>query len=99
MKRLLSLVLSLFALGFVASPAEAKAAGASASASSAVASAPAAVQWRNRRWDRRNNRRVRTVTQSRLVRVGRRVYRETYQITYLPSGRTQTRLISRVRVR
>jgi hypothetical protein len=98
MKRLLALALSLAAFGFVASPAEAKAAGASASAA-ASASAPAAVQWRNRRWDRRNNRRVRTVTQSRLVRVGRRVYRETYQIRYLPNGRTQTRLISRVRVR
>ena len=97
MKRLLALALSLAAFGFVASPAEAKAAGASASA--AAASAPAAVQWRNRRWDRRNNRRLRTVTQSRLVRVGRRVYRETYQIRYFPSGRTQTRLISRVRVR
>jgi hypothetical protein len=39
------------------------------------------------------------VTQTRLVRVGRRTFRETYQITYLPNGRTQTRLISRVRVR
>lgn len=98
MKRLLALALSLAAFGFVAAPAaEAKAAGASASAA-AAATAPA-PQWRNRRWDRRNNRRVRTVTQSRLVRVGRRVYRETYQIRYLPSGRTQTRLISRVRVR
>jgi len=93
MKRIMALALSLAALGFVASPAEAKAAGASASAA-ATATAP---QWRNQRW--RNNRRVRTVTQSRLVRVGRRVYRETYQIRYLPNGRTQTRLISRVRVR
>ena len=94
MKRLLALALSLAAFGFVASPAEAKAAGASASAAAATAPAP---QWRNQR--RRYNRRVRTVTQSRLVRVGRRVYRETYQIRYLPNGRTQTRLISRVRVR
>jgi hypothetical protein len=39
------------------------------------------------------------VTQTRLVRYGRQVIRETYQITYLPNGRTQTRLISRVRVR
>ena len=95
MKRLLALALSLAAFGFVASPAEAKAAGASASA--AASAATPAPQWRNQR--RRYNRRVRTVTQSRLVRVGRRVYRETYQIRYLPNGRTQTRLISRVRVR
>ena len=97
MKRVLALALSLAALGFVASPAEAKAVGASASTSAATA--PAAAQWRDRRWDRRHNRRVRTITQSRLVRVGRRVYRETYQIRYFPNGRTQTRLISRVRVR
>jgi hypothetical protein len=56
----------------------------------------AAQVWRN---NRRRNRRARTVTQARLVRVGRRVYRETYQITYFPNGRTQTRLVSRVRVR
>jgi hypothetical protein len=33
-----------------------------------------------------------------VVRLGRRVFRETYQITYLPNGRTDTRLISRVRI-
>jgi hypothetical protein len=55
------------------------------------------VQWR--RNNRRNNRRVYTTTQSRLVRYGRQLYRETYRITYLPNGRTRTRLISRVRVR
>jgi hypothetical protein len=33
------------------------------------------------------------------VRIGRRTFRETYQITYWPNGRTETRLISRVRVR
>jgi hypothetical protein len=57
--------------------------------------APAAAQiWRNR-----NRGRARVVTQSRLVRSGRRVYRETYQIRYFPNGRTSTRLVSRVRVR
>ena len=55
-------------------------------------------QRRNRNW--RNNRsRVRTETRTRIVRIGRQVYRETYQIRYLPNGRTQTRLISRVRIR
>jgi len=83
----------------VATTAEAKAANPSNSVTSAPASkaAPAAAQiWRNRN---RNRGRVRVTTQSRLVRVGRRVYRETYQVRYLPNGRTQTRLISRVRVR
>ncbi|HEV7903093.1 MAG TPA: hypothetical protein VGO96_04560 [Pyrinomonadaceae bacterium] len=97
MKKLLALTLSLASIGFVASSAEAKTSGSSNSATAINAAAPATVQWR--RNDRRNNRRVRTVTQSRLVRVGRRTFRETYQITYLPNGRTQTRLISRVRVR
>jgi uncharacterized membrane protein YccC len=95
MKKIMALALTLASLGFVSTTAEAKAAGASVSAAAASTVAP---QWRNRGW-RRNNRRVRTVTQSRLVRVGRRVYRETYQIRYLPNGGTQTRLISRVRVR
>ena len=92
MKKLLALTLSLASIGFVASSAEAKAAGPSAAPAATAAAAP---QWRRGR----NNRRVRVVTQTRLVRVGRRVYRETYQIRYLPNGRTQTRLVSRVRVR
>jgi len=58
----------------------------------------------NRRDDRRNDRnsrnnRVRTVTQTRIVRQGFRTYRETIQIKYLPNGRTQTKVISRTRVR
>lgn len=97
MKKLLALTLSLASIGFVASSAEAKTSGTAIS----TAAAPATVQWRrnDRRDNRRYNRRVRTVTQSRLVRAGRRIFRETYQITYWPNGRTQTRLISRVRVR
>lgn len=51
---------------------------------------------RNRRW---NNRQVRVVTQVRTVRVGRRVYRDTYRITYLPNGRTRSQLVSRVVLR
>ena len=94
MKRILALTLSLAALGLFAPAASAKAATPSVSAA-VVAAAP---QWRNQR-NRWRVRRVRTTTQTRLVRVGRRVYRETYQVTYLPNGRTQTRLISRVRVR
>ena len=97
MKKLLALTLSLASIGFVASSAEAKAPEAKISTAAINSAAPATVQWR--RDNRRNNRRVRTVTQSRLVRAGRRIFRETYQITYWPNGRTQTRLISRVRVR
>ena len=95
MKKLLALTLSLASIGFVASSAEAKAAGTSVSPASTVAATTVAPQWRRERY----NRRVRVVTQTRLVRRGRQVYRETYQIRYLPNGNTQTRLISRVRVR
>ena len=49
---------------------------------------------------RRINRRgVRIVTRTRIVRFGRQRYRETIQIRYLPNGRTNTRVISRVRIR
>ena len=98
MKRFLGIALALVSMGFVAS-AEAKTADASQQISNVTASA--APQWQRdrygRRYDRRYNR-SRTVTRSRVVRYGRRVYRETYAITYLPSGRTSTRLISRYRI-
>lgn len=48
---------------------------------------------------RYNQRRVRTVTQTRNVRRGRALYRETYRTTYRPNGRVVTRLISRVLIR
>ena len=38
-------------------------------------------------------------TFTRDVQRGWRVYRETYQVRYLPNGMTQTMLISRVRIR
>ena len=49
---------------------------------------------RNRNW----NRRVRVSNVVRTVRRGRVLYRETYRVTRFANGRTQTRLISRVRV-
>ncbi len=49
---------------------------------------------RNRNW----NRRVRVRNEVRTVRRGRVLFRETYRITYFANGRTQTRLISRVRL-
>jgi hypothetical protein len=98
-KRVLGIALAIVSMGFVVS-AEAK----STSVNSTVA-ANAVPQWQrdrygDRRYDRRDNRynRRRTVTQSRYVRYGRRLYRETYLVTYWPNGRTNTRLISRQRV-
>ena len=46
----------------------------------------------------RNNRR-RVVMQTRTVRVGRQVYRETYRIVYRANGTTRTQLVSRTRIR
>lgn len=83
--------------------AEAKAADVSHQNTSVNANATPEPQWYRDRYGRRYNRRydrrgARTYTGSRVVRYGRRLYRETYAITYLPSGRTSTRLISRYRI-
>jgi len=45
------------------------------------------------------NRRVRTVTRTRIVRTRYGAFREVYRITYLPNGRTRTQVISRTRIR
>ena len=98
MKRILGIAFALLTLGFVV-PAEAKTTANSNEI--ATVAANAAPQWqRNRRWDRRDNRRynTRAVTRSRIVRVGRRVYRETYVVRYFPNGRVDTRIISRTRI-
>lgn len=100
MKRLLALTLSLASIVFVAAPTDAKAADSSISSATAITTGGALAQMRGRGiWGRRINRRARVVTQTRLVRYGRRIFRETYQVRYLPNGGTQVRLISRVRVR
>jgi hypothetical protein len=97
MKRILGIAFALLTLGFVV-PAEAKTTANSNEI--ATVAANAAPQWqRNRQWNRRYERRgTRAVTRSRIVRVGRRVYRETYVVRYLPNGRVDTRLISRTRI-
>lgn len=105
MKRVLGITLALLSMGFVIS-AEAKPADVS---SQSTAAASSASQWQydryGRRYDRRYNRRydrrydrARSVTRSRVIRYGRRLYRETYLVTYWPNGRTNARLISRYRI-
>jgi hypothetical protein len=97
MKRVLGIALALLTLGLVV-PAEAKTTT-NFNESATVAAANAAPQWQRNRRDRRWNRRTtRAVTRTRVVRVGRRVYRETYIVRYLPNGRTDTRVISRTRI-
>ena len=98
MKRLLGIALALASIVFVSPASEAQAA--ELIRGTTDVSANAAGQWTNDRYRRRgyNRRRARTVRRSRIVRFGRRVYRETYAVTYFANGRTNTRLISRVRI-
>ena len=96
-KKLLGIALSLASLGVVGMASEAKAAP---SNSSTTIEANASAQWQRDRYGRSvyNRRRTRTVRRTRVVRFGRRLYRETLLVTYFPNGRTDTRLISRVRI-
>ena len=98
MKRILGIVLAVASLGFTGFTSEASAT--EISRSNVTLTANASPQWQTDRYGRRvyHRRRARTVTRSRVVRVGRRVYRETYVVRYLPNGRFDTRLISRVRI-
>jgi outer membrane receptor for ferrienterochelin and colicin len=96
MKKLLVLTLTLASFGFFGLGSE----GTGAKASTVATATPQVqieIGSQRNRW-RRNNRRVRRVTQTRIVRRGYRTYRETYLITYFWNGRTDSRLISRERI-
>lgn len=98
MKKLLTLAMIAGSIGLASVSAEANSNAATAVAASSVQSMQrrqTVVQTRVRP----NGRVVRTVTRTRRVRVGGRVYRETYQTRYQPNGRVTTRVISRVRIR
>ena len=100
MKKLLGITLALASLGTGLST-ELKASELHRDSATVLsANAGASAQWQRDRWGRRVYRRhsVRRVTTSRVIRVGRRLYRETYLVTYLPNGRTNTRLLSRSRI-
>jgi hypothetical protein len=102
MKKLFTLVLTLASFAFVVPSSE------SGTASAAAVGTPqlriqVGQRRRNRNWRRYENRgeRIgygRVYTTTRLVQRGYRTYRETYRVMTLPNGRTQTTLISRVRV-
>ena len=96
MKKLLGLALTFASIGIVGLGSDAKANG--LSTNSVAVAANANAQWQRDSYGRRIYNRRRTVRRTRVVRVGRRLYRETYTVSYLPNGRTNTRLISRVRI-
>lgn len=92
MKKFLIFSAMLGAMVFAVPSVEAKSTASSASADPPI---QIRVGQQNRRW---NNRRVRTVTRTRITRIGRYRYRETIRVTYLPNGRTRTQVISRTRI-
>ena len=96
MKKLLAIALTLASFGVMGFSGDASAA--TRSVTFETASASAAPQWQRNRRNRSYRSRVRTYQTSRIVRYGRRTYRETYLVRALPNGRTQTTLISRVRI-
>jgi hypothetical protein len=99
MKKLVATAIAIITLSFTAISAEA------APRTKAAAAPQVRIQigrnQRGRDWnnDRRFNHRVRTYTQTLFSRAGRHQFRDTYLVTVFPNGRTQMRLISRVRVR
>lgn len=99
MKKFLTLSLLLAAAIFAVPSAEAKTNNAAGLVSANAVAPQIRVQIGPRRNRQIRNYRVRVVNQVRIIRVGRQRYRETIQIRYLPNGRTQTRVLSRVRVR
>jgi hypothetical protein len=97
MRRILGITLALATLGTTAFAAEHK--STELQKQTTTIDAGAAPQWGRNRNDRNIGRgRTKSVTRTRMVRQGRRLYRETYLVRYFPNGRTDTRLISRVRV-
>lgn len=103
MKKILVITLALLSIGFF-SASELKAKESTAAAVITAYSPQQEMMTMRRqtsparRANDRNGRRA-AATKSRLVRVGRRVYRETYRIVYRANGTTRTQLIRRVRVR
>ncbi len=96
MKKLLGLILAGASIGVFGLASEAKASA--ESVKNVTIAANASPQWERDRRGRRAINRRRSVTRTRVVRVGRRLYRETYIVRYLPNGRVHTQLISRVRI-
>ena len=99
MKILLAGILTLASFGFVGTWNSGSVANAAALGNPQVQIRIGRQRRRDRDWDRARGDRIGYVrTFTRDVRHGFRLYRETYRVRYLPNGRTQTMLISRVRL-
>jgi hypothetical protein len=96
MKKLLGLILTALSFLFIAPDLSNRS---NAVASIANPQIRVEIGQRRERWrGRYRNDYGRTYVQTRYVRRGWSTFRETYQITYFPDGRTQTTLLDRVRV-
>ena len=99
MKKLATLILMLASFGFLGMSEQVNAATANALGKPQVRIeiGQRRRRWRNRDWARGDRIGYRR-TYTRNVYRGRHLFRETYQVRYLPNGRTQSFLISRVRL-
>ncbi len=98
MKKFLALSLLLMSAVVFVPSIEAKSSNLNGLTANNSATPQIQIQLGQNRRNNRYNRRARVVTSVRNVRVGRRIYRETYQTRYQPNGRVVTRLVSRVLV-
>lgn len=96
MKRLLTLVLTVLSVGFVSLPAE----GNPSRTPAAAVAGKEQIRFQIGRRHRHRNRfrRVHRTIITRIVWIGRHRYRETIEVTYLPNGRTYSRVIHRERI-
>jgi hypothetical protein len=94
MKKFLALTLLLGASLFAIPSVEAAANNTGSINNSVSPQISVRIGRRQPRWGR-----TRSYIRTRNVRVGFRLYRETYRVTVNRNGRTSTQLISRVRVR
>ena len=106
MKKLFALTLALASFGLIGSWTETKANTMAKATKPQLRIEIGNRRRRNRIYENRNynnryfnNGGYRTSTETRIVHYGWQTLRETYQVTYLPDGRTETRLISRERIR
>ena len=103
MKKLLAITLALSSFGFMGWSTETQASAKVTNPQIRIRIGPQRRRYRDngyRQYGDRDfrDRDFRVATETRVVNYGWHTYRETYRIRYLPDGRTETTVISRVRI-
>ncbi len=100
MKKLLAITLALASFGFIGSWAETQASTVAKATNPQIRIriGPQRRRYRDNSYRDYRDRDFSVVTETRLVNYGWHTYRETYRVRYLPDGRTETTVISRVRI-